>query len=375
MTQVVLADVVTAAVKSVIVFAILILLVIMLIWAERKIIADMQSRIGPNRAGPFGLLQTLADGIKLIMKEDILPTRADRIVYTLAPLASVLPAFLAFAVVPFGDTAHVLGRDVSFQLADLNVGVLFFLAMGSLSVYGIALAGWSSGSKYPLLGAVRSSAQMISYEVALGLSVVPVVLFAGTLSTRGIVEAQQGRWFIIFQIPAFVMFMLAAIAETNRAPFDLPEAETELVAGYHTEYSGAKFLMFFLAEYVHVVTVSAMAVTMFWGGWLGLGPTPSFLPWIWPLAWFVAKVAVFIFFFFWLRASMPRLRYDQLMTIGWKYMIPFGIVWIPLSAATQLLPTRRWFFILVSAIIGVLLLSGFFPTRRREPREVAEAAS
>jgi NADH:ubiquinone oxidoreductase subunit H len=239
-------------------------------------------------------------------------------VYALAPIASVVPAFLAFAVVPFGDTVRVAGRDVMFQLADLNVGLLFFLAMGSLSVYGIALAGWSSGSKYPLLGAVRSSAQMISYEIALGLSVIPVVLYAGTLSTRGIVEAQQESlfgggalgflpgYFGFVQIPAFVMFLLAAIAETNRAPFDLPEAETELVAGYHTEYSGVKFALFFLAEYIHVVTVSAMAVTLFWGGWLG--PRFGFLPWAWPLVWFVLKTSVFVFLFFWMRASMPRPR-------------------------------------------------------------------
>lgn len=357
-------DVVIVAVKVVVVFALLLVLVMLSLWAMRKIVADMQSRIGPNRAGPFGVLISLADGVKLFMKEDILPTAADKFVYRLAPVVSMVPAFLAFSVVPIGDKITIGGREVTLQLADLNVGILFFLAMGSLAVYGVALAGWSSGSKYPLFGAVRSSAQMISYEIAMGLAVVPVVLYAGTLSTRGIVEAQQGGWFILVQLPAFAIFFLAGIAETNHPPFDLPEAETELVAGYHTEYSGVKFAMFFLAENIHVVTISAIAVTLFWGGWNG--PGLSFLPALWPVAWFTVKTGAFVFFFYWMRASLPRLRYDQLMNIGWKYLIPIGIVWIPVSAAARIIQTRDWILWVLGGLVALFLLSLFAPTRERE---------
>jgi NADH-quinone oxidoreductase subunit H len=251
--------------------------------------------------------------------------------------------------------------------------------MGSIAVYGVALAGWSAGSKYPLIGAVRSSAQMISYEIAMGLSVIPVVLYAGTLSTRGIVEAQHDGWFIGAQIPSFLIFLIAGVAETNRAPFDLPEAETELVAGYHTEYSGIKFLMFFMAEYMHIVTISAIAVTLFFGGWQPLGPTPH-LPVIevlWPTLWFLAKMSVFIFLFFWLRATMPRLRYDQLMNIGWKLLIPVGMVWIPLSAATRVLDVRRWVLYLVGGLLALIVVSMFVPRRAEAsaPEEVGTEKS
>lgn len=360
-----MADIVIAAVKAVAVFAILLVLVMLVVWAERKIIADMQSRVGPNRAGPFGLLQTLADGIKLFMKEDILPTTADKVVYAIAPIASMVPAILAFAVVPFGSSVTIAGRSVELSLAsNVNVAILFFLAMGSMSVYGVALAGWSSGSKYPLIGAVRSSAQMISYEVAMGLSVIPVVLYAGTLSTKGIVEAQSGAWFVLIQFPAFIIFLLAGIAETNRAPFDLPEAETELVAGYHTEYSGVKFALFFLAEYMHVVTVSAIAVTLFFGGWQG--PVLPVVTWLWPVFWFVLKTSLFVFLFFWLRASLPRLRYDKLMNVGWRYLIPFGVIWIPVSAAAQLIPLRRWLLYVLAVVLGLMILSVFVPSRKQQ---------
>lgn len=359
-----MAIVLVALAKTLFVFGVILVLVLLIVWAERKIIADMQSRIGPNRAGPFGLFQTLADGIKLFMKEDIIPLTADRTIFVLAPIISMVPAFLAFAVVPFGDGVRLFGQRIDFQLADLNVGVLFFLAMGSLAVYGVALAGWSSGSKYPLLGAVRSTAQMISYEVALGLSVVPVILNAGTLSTRGIVEAQAGGWFLWVSPPAFVIFLLAGIAETNRAPFDLPEAETELVAGYHTEYSGVKFALFFLAEYIHIVTISAMAVTLFLGGWRG--PILLVLPWLWPLVWFVTKTTVFVFFFFWLRASLPRLRYDQLMNIGWRWLIPIGIIWIPLSAAVQVIPAQRWLVFVLGAALALFVVGLFVPANPKE---------
>ena len=369
------AAIIEAAAKTVFVFAMLLVLVLFTIWAERKILADMQSRIGPNRAGPFGLLQTLADGIKLFFKEDIMPTAADKIVYPLAPIVSMIPALVAFSVVPFGDTITIAGREITLQLADLNVAVLFFLSMGSVSVYGIALAGWSSGSKYPLLGGIRATAQMISYEIAMALSVIPVVLYAGTMSTSGIVQAQidpriAGTWFVVVQFPAFVIFLLAGIAETNRAPFDLPEAETELVAGYHTEYSGVKFALFFLAEYVHVTTISAMAVTLFFGGWHG--PRLGVLPWLWPMVWFFAKTGAFVFLFFWLRASLPRLRYDQLMTVGWKYLIPIALVWIPLSATAQVVETRRWFLVAAGIVIALLVLSVFIPSRRPEGEAVVE---
>ena len=362
-------DIAIILTKTIVVFLLLNVLLAIVVWAERKILSDMQSRVGPNQAGPFGILQSLADGVKLLMKEDILPTAADKIVYRLAPIVSAVPAFLAFTVVPFGDTITIGGREIVLQLADLNVGILFFLAMGSIAVYGIALAGWSSGSKYPLIGAVRSSAQMISYEIAMGLSVVPVILYAGTMSTRGIVQAQQDGWFIVSQIPAFLIFLLAGVAETNRAPFDLPEAETELVAGYHTEYSGIKFMMFFMAEYMHIVTISSIAVTLFWGGWNG--PRIGFLPALWPVVWYLAKVSVFIFIFFWIRASLPRLRYDQLMNIGWKFLIPIGMVWIPLSAAARIVGYRQWILGLVGGLIGLLVLGVFWPARETEDEQHA----
>jgi NADH-quinone oxidoreductase subunit H len=360
-------DVVIVIAKTIVVFLLLNVVLAIVVWGERKILADMQSRIGPNVAGPFGILQSLADGVKLLLKEDVRPNTADRIVYPLAPIVAAVPAFAAFAVVPFGDKITIAGREVVLQLADINVGLLFFLAMGSIAVYGVALAGWSAGSKYPLFGAVRSSAQMISYEIAMGLSVVPVVLYAGTLSTRGIVEAQHDSWFIGAQIPSFIIFLLAGIAETNRAPFDLPEAETELVAGYHTEYSGIKFMMFFMAEYMHIVTISAIAVTLFWGGWNG--PRFSFLPALWPVLWFLMKTGAFVFLFFWLRASMPRLRYDQLMNIGWKFLIPVALVWIPVSAAARIVDVRRWILFVGGAILGLVVLSLFAPARSEEQEE------
>ena len=336
-------DVVIVAIKTVVVFGFLLVSVMMTIWIERRIVAFMQQRIGPNRVGPFGMLQSLADGIKLFFKEDLRPSSADSSVFLLAPMFSLIPAFMAFAVVPVGKGFHIGHRTITFQLADLNVGILFFLAMGSLMVYGVVLAGWSSGSAYPLLGAVRSGAQMISYEIGLGLAVVAVTLWAGTLSTRGIVDAQAGtyfhlipRWFVLPQLPAFVLFLFCGIAEANRAPFDLPEAETELVAGYHTEYSGIKFAMFFLAEYLHVITTSAIGVTLFLGGWRG--PIFSFLPPIWPVVWFMGKMGALIFLFIWIRATLPRVRYDRLMRIGWKVLIPAGLAWVMATAALAVLP-------------------------------------
>lgn len=352
------AEIVIAAIKVAVVFLVLLVLTMLVIWFERRVIASMQSRIGPNRWGPFGLLQTLADGIKLFFKEDFRPRDADRWVYAMAPVAAMVPSFLAIAVVPFGRDVRIAGHEIGLILSDLNIGILYFLAMGSLGVYGVVLAGWASGSKYPLLGGIRSSAQLISYEIALGLSIVPIVLAAGSLSTVDIVAEQSRslgqvtffdgipileqvshafrflpKWYILSQWPAFLIFLLAGIAETNRAPFDLPEAETELIAGFHTEYSGIRFAMFFLGEYIHIVAVSAMAVTLFFGGWHG--PTFGVLPWIWPLVWFMLKTTFFVYMFVWLRATMPRLRYDRLMWLGWKRLIPVAIGWIMFTAVVN----------------------------------------
>jgi NADH-quinone oxidoreductase subunit H len=354
-------------VKVVGVFAFLMVSVIFIIWLERRVVAFMQTRIGPNRAGPFGLLQSVADAIKLFFKEDVRPSSADRLLYALAPIIMVLPAFLSVSVLPFGIA---FGSERA-QLTDLNVGLLFVLAMGSLQVYGIVLAGWASGSNYPLLGAIRSSAQMISYEIAQGLSLVGVFMTAGTLSAAGIVAAQQGdplagfipRWYIIFQFPLFLVFLLAGIAETNRAPFDLPEAESELVGGYHTEYSGVKFALFFLAEYLNMITISAVATTAFLGG--PDGPAPDFLPWLWPILWFVAKVYLFIFLFIWLRATLPRLRFDRLMSFGWKVLIPVAFAWVAVTAVVLVVDfriSRQTQLIAIGVVVALLLLSFLLPS-------------
>jgi NADH-quinone oxidoreductase subunit H len=347
-----LIDLVVTLIRIIIIFMVLSLLVVFIVWFERKVVAHMQSRIGPNRWGPYGLLTSLADGVKLMFKEGIVPTSADRVVFLVAPGVAVASAFLGFAAIPFGTRVVLFNRVIPFQITDLNVGLLWVLAMGSLAVYGVVLAGWSSGSKYPLLGGIRSSAQMISYEIALSLSLVPVVMSAGTLSLRGIVESQGGtigriswlgaagnigkvipHWYLFYHLPAFVIFLLAGIAETNRPPFDLAEADTELVGGFHTEYSGIKFAMFYLAEYLHVVTISAVAVLLFFGGWNG--EHFSILAWVWPLAWFVAKTFFFVFLFVWLRATLPRLRYDRLMEVGWKVLIPAALTWLVISGAAM----------------------------------------
>jgi NADH-quinone oxidoreductase subunit H len=343
--------------RIVVIFAALLISVLLVIWIERKVVADMQTRIGPKRAGPFGILVTLADGIKLFFKEGITPAQADRRVYALAPIVSLVPAMLAFAVVPLGTELTLFGRTIPLQVADLNVGVLFVLAMGSLAVYGIVLAGWSSGSAYPLLGSIRSSAQMISYEVGMGLGVVGVLMYTGTVRMSEIVAAQDRIWNVIPQFPAFLIYAIAALAETNRPPFDLPEAETELVAGYHTEYSGIRFAMFFLAEYLHMITVSAVAVTLFLGGWRG--PVFDFLPWLWPLVWFLLKVSAIVFVYMWVRATLPRFRYDRLMSFGWKVLIPSGLLWVLATGTIIVLPDvygRDRFFRWGAIAAGVVLL-------------------
>jgi NADH-quinone oxidoreductase subunit H len=364
-------DVFILLVKVVGVFAFLMVSVLFIIWLERRVVAFMQTRVGPNRVGPFGVLQSLADGIKLFFKEDVRPSNADRILYGLAPVVMMVPAFLSVSVLPFGTN---FGSQKA-QLTDLNVGLLFVLAMGSLQVYGIVLAGWASGSNYPLLGAVRSSAQMISYEIAQGLSLVGVFMTAGTLSAAGIVAAQQGdplagfipRWYVIFQFPLFLVFLLAGIAETNRAPFDLPEAESELVGGYHTEYSGVKFALFFLAEYLNIITVSAVATTAFLGG--PDGPKPDFLPWLWPILWFLVKIYAFIFLFIWLRATLPRLRFDRLMSFGWKVLIPVAFAWVAVTAVVLVVNfrvSRQTQLIAIGGVVALLLLSFLLPSSEKE---------
>jgi NADH-quinone oxidoreductase subunit H len=372
--------------RVIVIFIALLVAVMLVIWLERKVIADMQMRIGPDRAGPAGVLITLADGAKLFFKEGITPVTADRPVYLLAPLASLVPAMLAFSVIPFGAGATIAGRHVPFQITDLDVGVLWILAMASLAVYGVVLAGWSSGSNYPLLGAIRSSAQMISYEVGMGLGLVAVILYSGTLSMQGIVAVQgrhfgvQGlgwlpKWNLFMQLPAFLIYMTAALAETNRPPFDLPEAETELVAGYHTEYSGIKFAMFFLAEYMHMITVSAVGVTLFLGGWRG--PMFHVVAWLWPLVWFLVKLFVVAYTLIWVRATLPRFRYDRLMSFGWKGLIPAGLLWIMVTGAAITLPQiysnlRAALIILFGTIAIVALLIPLFTGAPRGLRRLDE---
>jgi NADH-quinone oxidoreductase subunit H len=374
--------------RVVVIFVALLIAVMLVIWIERKVVADMQTRVGPNRAGPLGIMITLADGIKLFFKEGITPVTADRVVYTVAPLASVIPAMLAFSVIPFGTGVHIFGYDVPFQISDLNVGILWILAMGSLAVYGVVLAGWSSGSNYPLLGSIRSSAQMISYEVGMGLGLVAVILYSGTVTMSGIVASQARhfqvaglgwipKWNLFMQFPAFLIYMTAALAETNRPPFDLPEAETELVAGYHTEYSGIKFAMFYLAEYMHMITVSAVGVTLFLGGWHG--PMFHVLGWLWPLLWFLVKLFVIIFTLVWIRATLPRFRYDRLMSFGWKVLIPVGLLWILITGAAITLPSLKGDWqsaVIISAgtLLVVLILGPLFvgPPRGIEPEARAQ---
>ncbi len=288
-------------------------------WLERKLLGHLQHRMGPTYVGPFGLFQPIADGLKLIFKEDVVPGQAEKIFMAAAPLIAFIPGFLAFAVVPIGPPIQLFGYEIPLTISDLNIGILFILATTSLSVYGLALAGWSSGSKYSLLGGIRSSAQMISYEVAYGLSIVPVIMIAGTLSLTELVNQQASvlDWYVFKNPVAFLIFWICGMAETNRAPFDMPEAESELVAGYHTEYSSMRFSMFFIGEYANMLTVSAVASTLFFGGWQGpFFPAP---------VWLLIKVVFFMIFYIWIRATFPRLRYDQLMELGWKVLFPLAL--------------------------------------------------
>jgi len=363
------------ALKAVVIFVVLVLLTLFNIWFERRVVARMQHRIGPNVHGPFGLLQSLADGVKLALKEDIVPKAADKVIYLVAPIIATIPAFLAWSVVPLGPEVRIPFTDVTtpLQLTDLPIAVLFILAMASVGIYGIVLAGWSSGSTYALLGGLRSSAQMISYEVAMGLSLVAVFMYAGSMSMSEIVNAQAtDMWFVLPLLPSFLIYMIAMVGETNRAPFDLAEAEGELVGGFHTEYSSLKFALFFLAEYVNMVTVSALATTMFLGGWrapwplsLWDGANEGYLP----VLWFLAKVIAFIFVFVWLRGTLPRFRYDQFMAFGWKILLPAALGWIVAVSVVRQVRLQgdvdtRTLLIGLGVVVAVLLVASFLPERR-----------
>ena len=345
-------------VKALIVFAVCVLLTLMSVWGERRIVARMQQRPGPNRVGPFGLIQALADGVKLALKEDIIPTAADKIVFIIAPIISATTCFMSFAVIPITGEVTMFGRQTAMQLTDIPVGVLYILAVASVGVYGIVLAGWSSGSTYPLLGGLRSSAQVISYEIAMGLSLVAVFIYAGSMSTSEIVAAQTTWWYAVVLFPSFVIFAISMVGETNRAPFDLAEAEGELVGGFHTEYSSLKFALFFLAEYVNIVTVSALATTLFLGGYHappGLGFTESWLGGWFTAIWFLLKVVTFFFVFVWLRGTLPRLRYDQFMQFGWKVLIPASILWILVVATLRVLSLENASTAVVVAFASIVI--------------------
>jgi len=365
--------------KTVAVFGLLVVMTLLTIWGERKVVARMQHRMGPKYHGPFGLLQSLADGIKLALKEDVVPTGADKVVFFVAPVISVTAAFAAFAVIPLGPVVTIPFTDTQtpLQLTDLPVAVLYILAVSSVGVYGIVLGGWSSGSTYALLGGLRSSAQVISYEVAMGLALVAVFIYSGTLSTSGIVAAQDDVWFAFILAPSFAIFVISMVGETNRAPFDLAEAEGELVGGFHTEYSSLKFALFFLGEYINMVTVSALATTLFLGGWAA--PWPLSL-WeganagFWPVLWFLGKVAAFLFLFIWLRGTLPRMRYDQFMKFGWKVLIPASLVWIVAVSLVRVIRLEqdldsRYIIIGGAVLCVVLAASAFLPERRTEDEE------
>ncbi|WP_459971869.1 NADH-quinone oxidoreductase subunit NuoH [Nocardioides pyridinolyticus] len=374
--------------KTVLIFLILVLLTLFNIWWERRVVARMQHRIGPNVHGPFGLLQSLADGVKLALKEDLVPKAADKVVFVIAPVISAVAAFVTFAVIPFGPVVTIPFTDTEtpLQLTDMPVAVLFVLAIASVGIYGIVLGGWSSGSTYSLLGGLRSSAQMISYEVAMGLALVAVFLYAGSMSTSEIVEAQDDLWFGLILVPSFVIYCIAMVGETNRAPFDLPEAEGELVGGFHTEYSSLKFALFFLAEYINMATVSALATTLFLGGWhapfwideVWAGANDGY----WPVLWFLGKVLFFVFLFIWLRGSLPRLRYDQFMAFGWKRLIPISLVWIVAVATIRAISLdggidRRYLLIGVGVLAVIFLVLFFIGDKvvAEEPEQVTPAGT
>ncbi|MBI0295801.1 NADH-quinone oxidoreductase subunit NuoH [Streptomyces sp. PRKS01-29] len=375
------------AIKAVFCFAFLMVTVLISIVMERKVVGWMQLRIGPNRHGPWGMLQSLADGVKLMLKEDVVVKGADKVVYVLAPVVAAIPAFMAVAVMPFGPAGgevSVFGHRTAMQLTDLPIAVLYILATASVGIYGIVLAGWSSGSTYPLLGGLRSCAQMISYEIAMGLSFAAVFLYSGSMSTSQIVESQQDRWYAVLLPVSFLIYIVSMIGETNRAPFDMPESEGDLVGGFNTEYSSIKFAMFMLAEYINMVTVSMVAVTLFLGGWRAPWPISTFWEganhgW-WPLLWFVGKVVTSLFVFIWVRGTLPRVRYDQFMKLGWKVLIPISMVWLMLVATVRALRNENYDYqdivlYVGGAVIALLLLSfvvDFFRDRSAQAEAGAE---
>jgi NADH-quinone oxidoreductase subunit H len=381
-------------IKVLFIFIFLVLVTLFMIWAERRVIGRMQQRPGPNRAGKFGLLQSLMDGIKLALKEDIVPRHVDKLLFWLAPAIATIPAFVSFAIIPFGPEVSIFGVQTPLQLADLPVAVLLVLAMSSMGVYGIVLAGWASGSPYPLLGGLRSSAQVISYEIAMGLSFVAVFLYAGSLSTTQIVAKQAGSgtefhwfgatlhypsWYAVLLFPSFVIYLITMVGETNRLPFDLPEGEGELVGGFHTEYSSLKFALFYLAEYINMTTVAGLATTLFLGGWHAPWPIS-----VWsgansgwyPIIWFLAKVGILLFCFIWLRGTLPRIRYDQLMRFGWKVLIPASLVWILVIATIRVWRTHGGSpaVYTVAGLLLVTLLALLFMADSALQRRQAEAA-
>jgi NADH-quinone oxidoreductase subunit H len=338
----VIDSVVIPLIKIVILLNAVLVAVTYMVLLERKVIAWVQSRLGPMRVGPYGVLQPVADAVKLMIKEDITPTRADKWVFTAAPIIALVPALVVFAVIPFGPSINLFGRTVPLYIADVNVGLLYIVSVASIGVYGLILAGYASNSKYPLLASLRASAQLISYEVAVTMTLVSLILMAGTLSMVGIIEAQRqaGLWFFFVQPVAFVIFFIGGLAETNRAPFDLPEAEQELTGGFHTEYSGMRFALFFLAEYANMIVVSSVATTLFFGGWLRPFPNVealAFLDVIPGWIWFLLKTFVFLYLFLWIRATLPRYRYDQLMRLGWKVLIPLAIANVIVTAGLKVL--------------------------------------
>ncbi|GAB2633325.1 NADH-quinone oxidoreductase subunit NuoH [Kribbella swartbergensis] len=382
--------------KVLLVFVFLVVLTLFNIWLERRVVARMQHRIGPNVHGPQGLLQSLADGMKLMFKEDLMPKGVDKLVFVAAPVIVSIPAFLAFAVIPFGPTVKIPFTDTytRLQLTDLPVSVLYVLAVASIGIYGIVLGGWSSNSTYSLLGGLRSSAQMISYEVGMGLALVTVFLFAGSMSTSEIVAAQGSNqsislfgadipipgWYAFLLFPSFVIYVISMVGETNRAPFDLPEAEGELVAGFLTEYSSMKYAMFFLAEYINMATVSALATTLFLGGWRAPWPISM---WdgansgYWPVLWFIGKLMLFIFFYIWLRGTLPRLRYDQFMKLGWKILIPVSLGWILLVATVRAVGrettfSRTTLLVAAGVVLVIAIITMFIPQKPKEEKTTEE---
>ncbi|MGE5136825.1 MAG: NADH-quinone oxidoreductase subunit NuoH [Gemmatimonadota bacterium] len=383
--------------KAVVIFVFLLLTTLFMIWAERRVIGRMQNRPGPNRAGPYGLLQSLMDGIKLALKEDIVPRKVDKLLFWLAPALSTIPAFVSFAIIPVGPEVSIFGVRTPLQLADLPVAVLLVLAMSSMGVYGIVLAGWSGQSPYALLGGLRSSAQVVSYEIAMGLSFVAVFLYAGSLSTTQIVNAQAHggtftiggvilhypSWYAVLLLPSFLIYLITMVGEVNRLPFDLPEGEGEIVGGYHTEYSSLKFALGQLAEYCNMTTVAALATTLFLGGWRAPWPVSVWAGansgW-WPVLWFIIKIGILLFCFIWLRAALPRIRYDQLMALGWKILIPTSLAWILMIATIRVWRTHGGstpvYIVagcIVAALMGLAWMADAAAEKRRARREEATA--